>query len=150
MYFRLVSNHKRRQKARNTSDLAQMTLEDVLTGSVTHGVNSSTFIAINALLGLAVLSLASLLAVSLQGAPALVPHAAFLLLLALGLWVSIVWFVVAVVGLVDPAQQQKELFGGGSSGSEQSGSAAPGDGQPAQEPQAAAAAGGTTADKKER
>lgn len=87
-------------------------LEEVLTGAITHGVNASTFLLINALLLLAVVSLAALVLVSWSSAPALVPHAAFLLFLALGLWALIIWFVISVIGFVDPEKQRKELGGG--------------------------------------
>ena len=61
-----------------------MSLDDVAVGSVTGGVNGATFILLNALLGLTVLSLAGLLAACvLGGATALAPHAAALLVLAL-------------------------------------------------------------------
>jgi hypothetical protein len=90
-----------------------MALEDVLTGAVTGGVNASTFVALNALLFAAVLALGGLLAASARAAPALVPHASFLLVLALCLWGLIFWFV-ASVGFTDPAAQRAELAGGGS------------------------------------
>jgi hypothetical protein len=93
-----------------------MPLEDVLTGAVTGGVNPSTFIVLNALLLAAVLSLAGLLAVSLHSAPALAPHAAFLLFLALVLWGLIFWFVSSVVGFADPEKQRGELLAGGAEG----------------------------------
>jgi hypothetical protein len=84
-------------------------LEDVVTGALTSGVNVSTFVALNALLLGAVFSLAALLAVSLRSAPALAPHAAALLVLALGLWALIGWYVVAVVGFTAPEEQRRQL-----------------------------------------
>lgn len=121
-------------------------LEDVLTGAVTNGVNLSTFIVLNALLLVAVLSLASLLVLSLSGAPAAAPHCGALLLLALGLWASIDWYVICVIGFADPEQQRRQLEAGGASGGEGGGADAqqPPGGQQQQQQQhvAAAAAGG--------
>lgn len=85
-------------------------LDDLLTGAITHGVNYTTFAALNVLLFFAVLSIAGLLAVAAQSAPALVPHAAFLLVLALLLWAAIIWFVLAAVGLADPQAQRRQLL----------------------------------------
>lgn len=84
--------------------------EDLVYGAVTRGVNQPTFAALNLVLLLAVLSLALLLIASIYSNPALVPHVAFLLFLAVGLWASIVW-LVGNLGLTDSAEQRKELFG---------------------------------------
>jgi ABC-type transport system involved in multi-copper enzyme maturation permease subunit len=84
--------------------------EDVLFGAVSQGVNHPTFVVLNVCLLLAVLSLASLLVASIASNPALVPHVAFLLFLAIGLWAAIVWFV-SNIGFTDPQEQRKELFG---------------------------------------
>lgn len=83
-------------------------LNDLTYGAVTQGVNQTTFLVLNVCLFLAVISLLSLLFMSIHAFPALVPHVAVLLGLALGLWFLISWFI-ANIGLVDPAAQQKEL-----------------------------------------
>lgn len=84
--------------------------EDLVYGAITNGVNHPTFAALNVVLLLAVLSLAFLLFTSIQTNPALVPHAAFLLFLAIGLWAAIIWFI-SNIGLTDSEQQRKQLFG---------------------------------------
>jgi hypothetical protein len=84
--------------------------EDVVFGAVSKGVNQPTFVVLNVCLFLAVLSLALLLLASISSNPALTPHVAFLLFLAIGLWAAIVWFV-SNIGLTDPQEQRKELFG---------------------------------------
>lgn len=50
-----------------------------------------TILALNAALLGCILSLLALLALSISGAPALVPHVAFLLFLAVGLFFLINW-----------------------------------------------------------
>jgi hypothetical protein len=85
-------------------------LDDLLTGAITHGVNYTTFAVLNVLLFFAVLSIAGLLVAAAQSAPALVPHAAFLLALALLLWAAITWFVLSAVGLADPQAQRRQLL----------------------------------------
>ncbi len=85
-------------------------VEDLAYGAITNGVNHPTFAALNVVLLLAVLSLTFLLFTSIQTNPALVPHAAFLLFLAIGLWAAIIWFI-SNIGLTDSEQQRKQLFG---------------------------------------
>jgi hypothetical protein len=84
--------------------------EDVAFGAISKGVNQPTFVVLNICLLLAVLSLAFLLFASIATNPALVPHVAFLLFLAIGLWGAIVWFI-GNIGLTDAQEQRKELFG---------------------------------------
>jgi hypothetical protein len=74
-------------------------LEDVVLGAISHGVNLPTAVVLNIVLALAVGSLLILLLVSFYSHPALVPHVIVLLVLAVGLWVSINWFI-SNVGLV--------------------------------------------------
>jgi hypothetical protein len=127
-------------------------LDDIATGALTNGVNWATFLALNVLLGLATLSLGALLLVSIRAAPALVPHAAFLLLLALGLWALVVWFVSAVVGLADPEQQRRELLGSAPQGQPPPPADAnvPGASEASEEAAAAGAQGADAAAKKEQ
>lgn len=75
-------------------------LQQLAEGALTEGVNGVTFIALNGILLLAVLSLLALLFISIASYPPLVPHAVFLLVLALVLWGLIIWFI-SNVGLVD-------------------------------------------------
>lgn len=92
-----------------------MTLEDVAIGAVSAGVNKSTFVLLNVLLGFTSLSLAGLTAVCALGESSrrsLAPHAAALLVLSLLLWCAIVSFIGAT-GLVDAEQQRRELEGEG-------------------------------------
>ena len=93
-------------------------VDDLVVGTISHGVNTPTLVLLNVCLGLAIFALALLLTVSLYSAPALVPHAAILLVLALCLCGLINW-VIASVGLVDAEEQHKALDapGGGSEGS---------------------------------
>ncbi|CAL8468145.1 g7684 [Coccomyxa elongata] len=87
-----------------------MLVEDVLYGALTSGVNKPTVLLLNVALIGCIFSLGALLALSINGAPALVPHVAFLLFLAIGLFFLINWFLTQV-GTVDTAQQRNELFG---------------------------------------
>lgn len=87
-----------------------MWLLDIAYGAISSGVNLPTHVAVNVILGLAFLSLLTLLAASVATQPWLVPHVIVLLLLAAGLWASINWFI-AQTGIVDASQQRKELFG---------------------------------------
>lgn len=84
--------------------------EDVVLGALGSGVNHPTLVFLNVVMALAVASLLLLLAVSTVSHPPLLPHVVVLLLLAIGLWASINWFI-SNVGLVDAQVQQKELFG---------------------------------------
>lgn len=92
-------------------------LEDIANGAITQGVNQPTLLVLNGCLGLTVLSLVLLLLVSINSAPALAPHAAVLLVLALALWVAINLFIGSV-GLVSAEDQQRELHGDVQPGSE--------------------------------
>ncbi len=85
-------------------------LNDVFLGSLTTGVNLSTLVLLNVVIGLAFLSILLLMLISAMANPALMPHVVVLLILSLGLWISINWFVCNI-GLVDPKQQEKEMFG---------------------------------------
>ncbi|BDA42168.1 hypothetical protein COCOBI_03-0530 [Coccomyxa sp. Obi] len=106
-----------------------MLLEDVLYGALTSGVNKPTVLLLNLALIGCILSLGALLALSINGAPALVPHVAFLLFLAIGLFFLINWFLTQI-GTVDSAQQRKELFGPNGA----AGSTSQADKQPASDP----------------
>lgn len=84
--------------------------EDIVLGALGSGVNHPTLVFLNVVMALAVASLLLLLAVSTVSHPPLLPHVVVLLLLAIGLWASINWFI-SNVGLVDAQVQQQELFG---------------------------------------
>lgn len=88
-----------------------------------HGVNLPTYILINIILGLAVAALLLLLLVSFYSIPVLIPHVFVLLGLAIGLWVSINWFI-GNVGLVSAQEQKKELLGEGEGAEVEPGEAA--------------------------
>lgn len=83
---------------------------DVAVGALSGGVNYSTLVLLNVTLALTFGTLLLLFWNSLVSNPALLPHVGVLLFLAVGLTVSINWFVLQI-GLADPNQQQKELFG---------------------------------------
>ncbi|KAK9826485.1 hypothetical protein WJX81_004036 [Elliptochloris bilobata] len=87
-----------------------MWLEDVFVGALAPGVNAPTVLLLNAALVGCIASLGTLLVLALQGAPALVPHVAFLLALAAGLLLLINWFL-GQVGTVDARKQRQHLFG---------------------------------------
>ncbi|PNH05054.1 hypothetical protein TSOC_008718 [Tetrabaena socialis] len=84
--------------------------EDIIVGALGPGVNAPTIIALNVVIGLAVLSLLSLLTHSIFYNPVLTPHVIVLLLLAFGLWASINW-LVSNLGLTDAEEQHKQVFG---------------------------------------
>lgn len=86
-----------------------MWLEDILYGALASGVNKPTVIVLNASLVCCILVLLALLILSIQGAPYLVIHVCFLLLLAVCLLVLINWFLNQI-GLVKTEDQRKELF----------------------------------------
>eukprot|EP00798_Chlamydomonas_sp_ICE-L_P020987 gene20987-27844_t len=110
-----------------------MGFEDIFVGAISNGVNSSTLVAINAVLAMAFLSLGGLLMASIASNPPMVPHVVVLIFLELGLWVAINWFIHNI-GLVDPADQHKELFGAdGSASGEASGSQEESKGSPSGE-----------------
>lgn len=81
-------------------------------GALGSGVNLPTLVVLNVITGGAVFTIALLLALSIYTNPPLVPHVCVLLFLSIGLWVAINWFI-SNVGLVEVAQQEKELFGSG-------------------------------------
>lgn len=83
---------------------------DIVIGALSGGVNFSTLALLNIVLALTFGSLLLLAWNSTVHNPALLPHVAILLVLALGLTISINWFV-SNIGLADPNQQKKELFG---------------------------------------
>jgi hypothetical protein len=87
-------------------------LQDVVVGALGSGVNLPTLVLLNVITGGAVLTIALLLALSIYTNPPLVPHVCVLLVLSIGLWVAINWFI-SNVGLVEVAQQEKELFDSG-------------------------------------
>lgn len=70
----------------------------------------STLLVLNGIMAMAFGSLVLLLLASMHGNAALVPHVWVLLALAVGLWVSINWFILSI-GLVDPKQQEEQLMG---------------------------------------
>mmetsp|Transcript_18002 Transcript_18002/g.54186 ORF Transcript_18002/g.54186 Transcript_18002/m.54186 type:complete len:123 (+) Transcript_18002:78-446(+) len=86
-----------------------MWLADVAYGALTPGINVPTVAVLNvALLG-CIGCLLFLLIGAVSSSSWLIPHAAFLLLLAVGLLISINWFVYQL-GTVSPAEQQRQLF----------------------------------------
>lgn len=103
-----------------------MWLKDIAIGALSSGVNNATVVLLNASLLGCVGCLVFLLVGAVQSQSWLVPHLAFLLTLAIGLWLSVNWFVVQL-GTTPPEQQQRELFGDGSSADKAGGgvSAAP-------------------------
>lgn len=88
----------------------QSLLEDVLYGAVSPGVNLSTKLIMHVVLGLCVLSLVSLLAVSVLINPIWSVHAVVLLVLAVALWISMTW-LIDTVGLTDSREQKKLILG---------------------------------------
>ncbi|GFR41932.1 hypothetical protein Agub_g2725, partial [Astrephomene gubernaculifera] len=84
--------------------------EDILVGALGSGVNAPTFVLLNVVIGLAVLTLCGLLAHSILRNPVLTPHVIVLLILAFGLWASINW-LISNLGLTDAEEQHKQLFG---------------------------------------
>lgn len=70
---------------------------DILVGAITKGVNAPTWVVLNVICGLAFTSLLFLLGTSYFYSPALVPHVWVLLILAIGLWVSINWYIQQVM-----------------------------------------------------
>lgn len=85
-------------------------MNDIFVGALAKGVNRSTFIALNSILAAAIISLLALLFVSILSYTFLIPHVCVLLVLAALLTASINWLVLSI-GLVDPKEQEKELFG---------------------------------------
>jgi hypothetical protein len=81
-------------------------VEDVALGALNEGVNQTTFLVLNVILFLAVLSLFALLFLCISASPSLVPHIAILLFIAICLWVSIFW-LISSVGLVDVEDEDK-------------------------------------------
>ncbi|CAD7702571.1 unnamed protein product [Ostreobium quekettii] len=92
--------------------------EDIVFGALTSGVNKPTFVCLNIVLLLCVVTLGATLLLSIAAYPFLVPHLAFLLMLALGLWALIIWFVCNL-GMTTSEQQRKELDAGTSEGPHQ-------------------------------
>lgn len=87
-------------------------LNDIFVGALSSGVNANTLVLLNTVLGLTFGCIFFLLWTAVSKNPALLPHVAVLIVLAIGLTASINWFVYNI-GLVDPQQQNKELFGTG-------------------------------------
>uniref|UniRef100_A0A7R9VBD4 Uncharacterized protein n=1 Tax=Chlamydomonas euryale TaxID=1486919 RepID=A0A7R9VBD4_9CHLO len=85
-------------------------LSDVFVGALSSGVNATTLVLLNVVVGAALGSILLLLALSAYGNPELVPHVVVLLVLGLGLWASLNWFICNV-GLADPKQQRQQIFG---------------------------------------
>lgn len=83
-------------------------LDDIGSGVFAAGVNHSTYAVLNIACLLVVLALLLLLGASIASNPSLVPHVAVLLVLACGLWGSILWFI-SNVGLVSVEDQQRQL-----------------------------------------
>ena len=92
-----------------------MSWEDVALGAVTEGVNQTTFLVLNVVLFLVVLSLFALLFLCISASPSLVPHIAVLLLIAICLWVSIFW-LISSVGLVELEDGEEESSDGADEG----------------------------------
>jgi hypothetical protein len=80
-------------------------LNDLVVGALSNGVNPSTLVLLNVVLVGVFGSLLLLLGSSISNNPALLPHVVVLLLLAVGLTVSINWFVLNI-GLVNPKDQK--------------------------------------------
>jgi len=88
-----------------TSDLLMDFLGDIAVGAVSPGTNIATFIALNVVLLLVIISLIPLLAYSLTSNVALLPHVLVLIFLAVGLWGLMIW-LIGVVGVVKTEEQQ--------------------------------------------
>lgn len=86
-----------------------MWLTDVAYGALTPGINAPTVAVLNVALVGCIGCLTYLLVNAVVISSWLVPHAAFLLVLAIGLWISVNWFVFQL-GTVSPEEQQKQLF----------------------------------------
>uniref|UniRef100_A0A7S0YKT8 Uncharacterized protein n=1 Tax=Polytomella parva TaxID=51329 RepID=A0A7S0YKT8_9CHLO len=84
--------------------------ESIFIGAISPGVNLPTIIILNVICASALGSLLLLLLYSIYYNQRLVIHVVFLIFLALGLWVSINWFV-ANIGLVSSDEQKDCLFG---------------------------------------
>lgn len=89
-----------------------MWLTDVAYGALAPGINAPTVAVLNVALVGCIGCLTFLLVNAVTSASWLIPHAAILLLLTIGLWLSINWFVFQL-GTVSSAEQQKHLFGTG-------------------------------------
>lgn len=80
-------------------------LNDIAVGALNPGTNLATFVALNVVLLLVIISLIPLLAYSLTSNVALLPHVLVLIFLAVGLWGLMIW-LIGVVGVVKTEQQQ--------------------------------------------
>ncbi|KAG1666831.1 hypothetical protein FOA52_009455 [Chlamydomonas sp. UWO 241] len=85
-------------------------VNDIVVGALGRGVNITTLVLLNVVVGCALGSILLLLAISVYGNPELVPHVLVLLVLGLCLWASLNWFI-SEMGLVDARTQEEELFG---------------------------------------
>lgn len=88
---------------------------DVLVGALTSGVNKPTYVLLNIISAATFASVLLWLVLSIHSNPALVPHLAFMLFLAGGLWISTNFFVNNI-GLVDAQEQHEQLFGSNKEG----------------------------------